>query len=177
MGFNDEARSAAVEARSGTRSRQLRNVEDYDPRDIGEKGRMIGKLFALYPPQPDVELRLEAYLEELRGIPWRWVSRAMADLTEEPGRVFCPSISELKGAIAKRIRQQRIREAQAGVDTTYIAHRASGGEDDNQIGWLRQVVSNDLERGLLPKGVEPQHAKEIAPPEDDDGDWTTGGLW
>lgn len=133
---------------------------------------MIGKVFALYPQQQDVELRLEAYLEELRGIPWHWVSCALHDLTEQPKRVFCPSISELKTAIATRIRQRRLREAQAGVDTTYIADRAAGSEEDSQIAWLLQAVSDDLERGLLPRGVEPQQiASEAVPPPDDGSEW------
>jgi hypothetical protein len=135
---------------SETQRRQLYSVEDYDPSDAAEKVRMVTKMFSLYPPQPDVEMRMEAYLDELRGIPWRWVSVALRDITEEPKRVFCPSINEVKAAVARRVISRRRR-----ADPTYNAELAVTGSDtraDSQLAWLRKRCSEMLERGLLPSG-------------------------
>jgi hypothetical protein len=138
----------------------LHRVEDYDPADEGEKARMLAKLFSLYPPQPDVELRASAYMEELAGIPWRWVSAALRVITEEPGRVFCPSINEVKGAVAGRIRAaRRLR------DGGYNAHQAGGGNDDGQIRWLLEQVHGELQRGILPPGAATSPA--LPAPDDD----------
>ncbi len=158
---------AAVDAArrpSPMRSGPSPSVADFDPRQQPELARMITKLFALFPPQPDVEMRLEAYTEELAAIPWRWVSRALARLTEEPGRVFCPAISEIKSVIARLIHGERRR-----TDPRYNASQVSGG-DEGQIRYLLDVVANELERGILPPGVTAAQAKAIAPKAEDGWD-------
>ena len=125
---------------------------------------MIAKLFASFPPQPDVALRAEAYFEAFEGIPWRWVSRGLHSLVTEPGRVFCPSVPEVVGSVARLVRQARRKS-----DPSYVAHLAAGGEsgDAAELRFLRGEVSASLERGVLPPGVSAEDAKAIAP----SGEW------
>jgi len=145
--------SAGVRLPSKTPSVELRSVEDVDQDQEFQKTRMVVKLFALFPPQPDVELRVESWLEELRGLPWRWVSRALAQLTSED-RVFCPSCSEVKVAVAKLVHAERRRS-----DPEYNARAAtSEGHAEEQLQFLRRRLSAELERGIMPPGVSARDA-------------------
>ena len=147
---------------SSERRRDLLLVDDLDPHDREQKARMMLKLFSLFAKSDDVEYRIEAYLEELVGIPWRWISSALARLTEEEvdgkPRVFVPSIAEIKLGVAKLVRDKRRR-----VDREFNAQLSAGGSSDSDIAWLRRVVSEQLERGdlPLPPGQRPGGTPEL----------------
>jgi len=84
--------------------------------DRKERLRMITKLFNLYPLGKDRSPKeaMAAYLEELRDIPVHWISRGLADTTREAGRIFMPSVSEIRTKAAQLIR--RHRRVQQGKD-------------------------------------------------------------
>jgi len=85
-------------------------------RDRQERLRMMTKLFNLYPLGKDRSPKeaMAAYLEELRDIPVHWISRSLADTTRETGRIFMPSVSEIRTKAAQLIR--RHRRVQQGKD-------------------------------------------------------------
>lgn len=134
------------------------SVADYDPGQESQILRIVAKMLALYPRREDPELTLEAYAEELRNIPWRWVSAAMRDLTEEPDRVFGPSISEVKVALAKVIRRARRKANGGSLPEDVSEYRQI--DATREIKWLTDRVAADLERGKLPPGVTAQQLRK-----------------
>jgi hypothetical protein len=85
---------------------------DQNKRDLG-----MTKLFSLYPPPPDMETSLAAYVEETSDIPWLFVSHAIRRLIDRPvydrgalmPRKWLPTISELRYEAARVIREAKLR--------------------------------------------------------------------
>lgn len=125
--------------------------EDENRRDMG-----IAKLFSMFPPPPDMEASVMAYLQETRDIPWLFVSHAIRRLIDRPvsergslvPRRFLPSISEIRHEAARVIREFKLR-----AEGKPIAEHSMRGDfelrPDRWIEQAPQVVEILQAHGLL----------------------------
>lgn len=94
----------------------------------------MAKLFALYPPRPDVEASMMAYLEETRAVHPYVLSHALHRVTRQK-REFLPSCYEILRAAAGYVRERhRLRR---GLNPGYNAWIGAGDDDSIDIDrWL-----------------------------------------
>lgn len=91
----DQSRSHAPESSLRSSSASASSRERLD---------LVSKLFAAYPTaQRDTTAAIAVYLEETADIPIPWLREGLARLRNEPGRVFLPSVSELRTASARAV--------------------------------------------------------------------------
>lgn len=118
---------------------------------------MFGKLFTLYPAQPDgVELRIRAYIDETKDIPPLVISHALKRLVRKPGE-FAPGVAAIRRECALYLREQH--------------RRASGQDPSSPIEMDAELAERWLQRSgepvlALPAG--PQAAEIPAPPAERD---------
>lgn len=81
-----------------------------------ERDKALTKLFAMYPPPPDLECSMASYRQDTRDIPTFFLRHAFALLRDEPvfekgdkvPRRWLPTISEIRFAAARVIRTHKL---------------------------------------------------------------------
>jgi hypothetical protein len=97
---------------SGSVAKWRDSKADEARRDLG-----FGKLFAMFPPPPDMEASVAAYIEQTRDIPWLFVSHALKRLVDRPvfdrgslmPRKWLPTISEVRYEAARVVREFKLK--------------------------------------------------------------------
>ena len=95
----------------------------------------MAKLFALYPPRPDVEASMMAYLEETRAVHPYVLSHALHRVTRQKHE-FLPSCYEILRAAANYVRERH--RARRGLNPGYNAWTGDNDETINIGHWLEQ---------------------------------------
>ena len=84
-------------------------------REESELMRMLLKLFSLYPPRPDAEMTIAAYMEELRDLPSLLISHALHRLVRRKGE-FAPNVATIRRECAHLVRERQ--RAANGLEPT-----------------------------------------------------------
>lgn len=112
---------------------------------------MMAKLFAMYPPRPDVEATMMAYLEETRKVHWFVLSHAMHRVTHQK-REWLPSCYEILRAAAQFLREQSRLNRRLPIDA-YNPWNDLQQDDINIDQWLdRQQEVLQAAQLLIPAG-------------------------
>lgn len=97
---------------------------------------MVTKLFSMYPVSrgQNLDLAIEGYVEVLRQLPWRWVSYAIAIVTEDPDVTFAPPVGRIRNETARQyLRAWRARKGK-DPDRDDLGHPIELVDPDR---WLR----------------------------------------
>jgi hypothetical protein len=100
------------------------------PDDIVHRLRMFAKLFSIYPvPQgtEELEMKISAYIDLTRDVPWRILSHALHRLVQRPG-AFAPPPADVLRESARIIREMKRRSE--GRDPSGYNPRADEPELD-----------------------------------------------
>ena len=79
---------------------------------------MLSKLFASYPATGPADMAMRAYLDDTADVPLPWLELGVSTFKNDAGRVFRPSVAEVRTGCAKAVRRARnIARGEAAGDT------------------------------------------------------------
>ncbi len=104
-------------------------------REKAERLRMLGKLFSLYPPRPDAEMAMAAYLDELGDVPALLLSHGLKRLVRRGGD-FVPSLAAIRKECARLLRARH--RAAMGLEPEGNSSRTDPDEIDAER-WLARA--------------------------------------
>lgn len=116
---------------------------------------MFTKLFAIYPPSGDPELKVRAYIDETRDIPPLVISHGLKRLVRKGGE-FAPNVAAIRKECALFLREQH--------------RRASGQEESSPIEMDAELAERWLQRAAEPLALPagPKLLEVPAPPAERD---------
>ena len=110
--------------------------------------RIVVKLMSLFPPRQDAKFTVEAYVQELEGVPCFWLRRAARALADDPNREWLPRTGHIKDEAAKQFHEWRNRQAHGlPYDPSSRSRRLSAGRELHLMRKGPVPVSHQLSAG------------------------------